>query len=190
MAKARVFRKGGFGVPWHIPRRPQPSTKQKAPPEPRMGPFSIVSASLFLELPLQNLDFLRECHVVADQAFDLADCVQNRRVVTPAETPADFRQRTQGEGLREVHRDLSRPHDIRGASRRQQVGTAHIVLPRDDPLDVLDLDPLGFLGPDQIAHLALGHLERHGMTRELVVREQSIERAFQIATIVRDGFPI
>ena len=94
MAKARVFRKGGFGVPWHIPRRPQPSTKQRPHPNRGWGLSPIVGASLFLQLPLQNLDFLRECHVVADQAFDLADRVQNRRVVTPAETPADFRQRT------------------------------------------------------------------------------------------------
>ncbi len=108
-------------------------------------------------------------------------------MIASAETPADLRQRPQGEGLCEVHRDLSRPHDIRGASRRQQVGTAHIILARHDPLDVLDLDPLRFLRTDQVAHLAFGHFERHGMTGELVMGEQAIERTFEIAAIVGDG---
>ena len=73
MAKARVFRKGAFGARWHIPRRPQPSTQQKGPARTVDGAFSpIVGASLFLQLPFQNLDFLRKGHVVADQAFDLA----------------------------------------------------------------------------------------------------------------------
>src|SRR5262249_59046885 len=118
LTKARVFRKGAFKAWWHIPRRPHPLHSKKAPPEPRTGSFSpIVGASLFLQLPLKNLDFLRKGHVVADQAFDLAHRVQDRRVIAPAETPADLRERSQGEGLREIHRDLSRPHDIRGASR-------------------------------------------------------------------------
>src|SRR5215470_3742034 len=152
------------------PQASTPSTQQKGPARTADGAFSpIVGASLFLQLPLKNLDFLRKGHVVADQAFDLAHRVQDRRVIAPAETPADLRERSQGEGLREIHRDLSRPHDIRGTSRREQVGTAHIILSRYDPLDVLDLDPLRLLRADQIAHLALGHLERHGMTGELVV---------------------
>src|SRR4029079_862090 len=188
VAKARVFRKGAFGARWHIPRRPQPSTQQKGPARTVNGALSpIVGASLFLQLPFQNLDFLRKGHVVADQAFDLTHRVEDRRVIATADTAGELRQRPQGQGLCEVHRDLSWPHDIRGASRRQQVGTAHIILARHDPLDVLDLDPLRFLRTDQVAHLALGHFERHGMAGELVMGEQAIERTFEIAAIVGDS---
>ena len=92
MAKARVFRKGAFEARWHIPRRPQPSTRQKGPARTVDGAFSpIVGASLFLQLPFQNLDFLRKGHVVADQAFDLAYCMEDRRVIASAKTPADLR---------------------------------------------------------------------------------------------------
>src|SRR5215813_6374885 len=115
------------------PQASTPSTQQKGPARTADGAFSpIVGASLFLQLPFQNLDFLRKGHVVADQAFDLAHRMKDRRVVTSAETPADLRQRPQGEGLCEVHSDLARPYYVCGTSRRQQVGTAHIILARHD----------------------------------------------------------
>src|SRR5262245_44777000 len=112
------FSQGRVWCAMAYPQRPQPSAPQKGPARTVDGAFSpIVGASLFLQLPLKKLDFLRKGHVVADQALDLAHRVQDRRVIASAETPADLRERSQGEGLREIHRDLSRPHDIRGASR-------------------------------------------------------------------------
>src|SRR5262249_18644897 len=54
------------------------------------------SRSLFLQLPLKDLDLLGQRHVVADKAFDLAHGMQNRGVIATAKAPADFRQRTQG----------------------------------------------------------------------------------------------
>jgi hypothetical protein len=50
------------------------------------------SAFSLLQLTLQDLDFSRERGIGPDQAFDLADCMKNRGVVTPAEPTADFGQ--------------------------------------------------------------------------------------------------
>ncbi len=86
-----------------------------------------------------------------------------------------------------VHRDLTRANHVGGAPRRQQVRPADIVLTGDDPLNVLDLDPLGLLRPHQVAHFALGHFQRHRGGVELAVGEQAIDRAFKVAAIVRDG---
>jgi hypothetical protein len=47
---------------------------------------------LFLQQPFQELDLLRQGGVGIDQAFDLAHCVQHRRMVAPAEPAADLRQ--------------------------------------------------------------------------------------------------
>ena len=60
-------------------------------------------------------------------------------------------------------------------------------MPRDHPLDVLDLDALGFLRADQVAHLALGHFQRHRLGVELAVRQQAVDGAFEIAAVVGDG---
>src|ERR1700722_9703001 len=57
---------------------------------------------------------------------------------------------------------------------------------RDDALDVLDLDALGLLRADQVADFALGQIHGHGLARELAVREQAVERAFEIAAVVSD----
>jgi hypothetical protein len=56
------------------------------------GLVSATDECLFLQLTFQDLDFLGQRHVVADQALDLAHRVQNRRVVATAEAPANFRQ--------------------------------------------------------------------------------------------------
>ena len=104
----------------------------------------------------------------------------NRRPISGSERK---RQR-----LGQIHRHLPRAHHIGGAARRQQVGAADVVLARHDALDVLDLDALGLLRTDQVAHLALGHFHRHRLAGELVVREQAVERAFEIAAVVGDRF--
>ena len=49
-------------------------------------------ARLFLQLPLEDLDFLGESHIVADQTFDLAHGMQHRGVVAATEAPADLGQ--------------------------------------------------------------------------------------------------
>ena len=75
------------------------------------------------------------------------------------------------------------------AVRREdkQVGAADIILPRHHALDVLDLDPLRLLRPDQVAHLVLGHLQRHRPVVELGVRQQAVDRAFEVAAVMGDG---
>src|SRR6186997_782570 len=119
-------------------RSPGPAQNKTAP----CGAVSRLGGSawlLFLQLPLEDFDLLGERHVVADQALDLSHGVEDRGVVAAAEPPADLRQRAQGQCLGEIHRHLARPHHIGGAARGQEVGAAHVVLPRDDPLNVLDL---------------------------------------------------
>src|SRR4029077_7787596 len=110
----------------------------------------------FLKLPLQGLDLLGQARVVANEILDLAHRVQDRGVVASAEPPADLRQRPQGQCLRQVHGELPGADHICGPARRQKVATADVVVASDDALDVLDLDPLGLLRPDQVADLALG----------------------------------
>ena len=45
----------------------------------------------------------------------------------------------------------------------------------------------GLLRADQVAHLALGHFQRHRLAGQLAVRQQAVERAFEIAAIMGDG---
>ncbi len=103
------MRKGGFLIPDHIPRAStapfvmaglvpaihalvswlktwMPGTRPGMTEDSPRG-----KAQLLLQLPLQDLDFLGQRHVVADQALDLAHRVQHRGVVAAAEAPADFR---------------------------------------------------------------------------------------------------
>ena len=91
MTKERVFRKSVFLARGHIPRRPQAAKKPKAPPVCGDGAFANrAPGSLFLQLPLEDFDLLGQRHIVADQAFDLAHCMQDRGVVTAAKAPADL----------------------------------------------------------------------------------------------------
>ena len=108
-------------------------------------------------------------------------------MVAPAKAAANLRQRPQRQGFREIHRDLTRTDHIGGAARGQEVAAADIILARDDPLDLLDLDPLGLLRADQIADFAFRHFERHRLAGELGMGEQAIERAFEIAAVMGDG---
>lgn len=57
----------------------------------------------------------------------------------------------------------------------------------DHALDVLDLDPLRLHRPDQIAHFALGHFQRHRGGVELAVCKEAVDRAFEIAAVMGDG---
>src|SRR6266550_2758856 len=91
----------------------------------------------FLQLPLQELDLLRQRGVAVHQVLDLAHRVQHGGVVAASEAPPDLGQRPQRQRLGQKHGDLARPHDIGGAPRREQISAAHIVLAGDDALDVL-----------------------------------------------------
>ena len=91
MAKERAFRKGTFLTRWHIPRRPQAGVKRKAPSAWDGALANPVRRGLFLQLPLEDLDFLSQRHIGADQALDLAHRVQDGGVVAATEPPADFR---------------------------------------------------------------------------------------------------
>src|SRR5205823_2965847 len=61
---------------------------------------------LFLQLPFQQIDFVRQRRVGIDKVFDLSHRMQNRGVVASAEAAADLRQRTQLERLGEVNSHL------------------------------------------------------------------------------------
>src|SRR5690242_533198 len=50
-----------------------------------------VYSGLLLQLSLEDFDLLSQCHVVADEALDLAHRVQHGGVVAATETPPDFR---------------------------------------------------------------------------------------------------
>src|SRR5882757_7198580 len=159
--------------------------------EPQVFPAihgSSASERSLLQLPLQDLDFVGQHGVIAHQSFDLADRMQHGGVVTSAKPAADLGQRTQGQRLSQIHRHLPRPDHVGGAARRQQVGAADIVLARDDALNVLDLDALGFLRTDQVAHLALGHFHRDRLTGQFVMRKQAVDGAIEIATGGSDRF--
>src|SRR5947207_8545745 len=109
-------------------------------------------------------------------------------MVATAEPSTDLRERTQCQGLGEIHRYLARTHHIGCAPRRQKVRAADIVLPRHHPVNVFDFDPLGLLRTDQIAHLALGHFERDWLAGQLAVSQKAVERAFEIAAVVGYAF--
>src|SRR6516162_8905208 len=86
-----------------------------------MAPFPSLphgrrAARSVLKLPLEALDFLGECGVVAGKRFDLAHRVQHGGVVPAAEPATDFGQRAQRQDLGEVHRHLPRPHHVGGAA--------------------------------------------------------------------------
>src|SRR5215813_7329454 len=141
----------------------------------------------FLQLPFQGFDLLGQGRIAADEVLDLAHGVQDRGVVASAEAAADLRQRPQGQCLRQVHGDLPRADHIGGAARRQKIAAADVVVARDHALDVLDLDPLGLLRPDQVADLALGEVHGDRLAGELAVGEEAVERAFEIAAVMGDG---
>src|SRR5215469_12031830 len=195
VARARVFRKGAGGRRRHLPNGfGRGSGGGRAGASWRKGrgawPAAWLLAGatdrrhLFLQLPLQQIDFFRQRRVGVDEVFDLSHRMQNRGVVASAEAAADLRQRTQRERLGEVHRHLPWTHDVCRAPRGQKVGAAHVILASDHPLDVLDFDALRVLRTDQVAHLALGHFQRHRLAGELAVSEKAVERAFEIAAVV------
>ena len=49
------------------------------------------------------------------------------------------------------------------------------------------LTRFGLLRTDEVAHRALGHVHGHRQAGELVVREQAVQRAVEVAAVVRDG---
>src|SRR6516165_819701 len=80
------------------------------------SPHGRGAARSVLKLPLEALDLLRECGVVAGKRFDLAHRVQHGGVGPAAEPATDFGQRAQRQDLGEVHRHLPRPHHVGGAA--------------------------------------------------------------------------
>src|ERR1700676_3987439 len=65
-----------------------------------------------LQLAFQRFDLFGECGILRHKGLDLAHGVQDRGVVASPEPAADFRQRTQRQGLRQIHRNLTRANDI------------------------------------------------------------------------------
>ena len=81
-ASAAAFLRGGGQLPGSKTRMPGKSGA------PRRSARAEV---LLLQLSLEDLDFLGQCHVAAHQALDLAYSVQHGGVVAAAEAPADLR---------------------------------------------------------------------------------------------------
>jgi len=111
VTKERAFRKGDVPSPRHFPKGIHNGRRLAAHastagcpshlagwtrtrmPGSRPGIASSVRGTrLFLQLPLEDLDFLGESHIVADQTFDLAHGMQHRGVVAATEAPADLGQ--------------------------------------------------------------------------------------------------
>ncbi len=63
---------------------------------------------VFLDEPLQQFHFLRQLGVTAHLAFNLAHRMQHSRMVTPAKTATDLRQRARRHHFGQIHRDLTR----------------------------------------------------------------------------------
>jgi hypothetical protein len=92
------------------------------------------------ELARQQADVGVELGVAGAQLLDLADGVDHRRVVAPAEAAADVGQRLGRQLLRQIHRDLARPGDFAGAAGRGHLGLADAVMLGDLGLDLVDRD--------------------------------------------------
>src|SRR5690606_3090122 len=84
------------------------STRRYKPDTP--GEYS--AGELLLQHPLQKFDLLAEIAVILHHLLDLAHRMQHGRMVAPAEASPDFGERTRGHRLREIHRDLARPHHV------------------------------------------------------------------------------
>ncbi len=102
-------------------------------------------------------------------------------MVASAETAPDFRERTQRQHLREIHRDLARADHVRRAPRGQQIRAGDVVVLRDDAKDVLDPDSARIGRAHEIADHLVGKLRGHGLLIELAVMQEPRHRRFQIA---------
>jgi len=78
---------GGDKAPARVPRGIDPG-----PEGP--GVFNPGRCRSLLQLAFQRLDFGRKRVIGSYQRFDLADCMQDRRMVPSAKAAADFRQGT------------------------------------------------------------------------------------------------
>src|SRR5262249_24941331 len=137
------------------------------------APRRRLRGALLLQLAFEQLDLFGKRGVWAHETFDLSWGVSQGCMIATVETSTALRERTQRQGLGEIHRHLLRAHHIGRAPRRQKVRAADIVLPRHHPLNVFDFDPLRILRTDQVAHLAFGHFERDWLAGQLAVSQKS-----------------
>src|SRR6266404_6947730 len=111
-----------------------------------------------LQLALEQLHVLRNRKIGDLELLDLADGMHDRGVVTIAEALADLRQAQGGELLGEIHRDLARPGDRAGATRRAHLGELDVVVRRHSLLDLIDRDLAVGLA-QQVVQDVLRHLD-------------------------------
>src|SRR3569833_552646 len=97
-------------------------------PAPRRIRPQGVKLRSVVEKPLQLLKLVSEVWILADFALDLADRVQDRRVVPAAEPPPDFGEGTRGQMLREIHSDLAGPYVGTMTTLRQQISLRDAVV--------------------------------------------------------------
>src|SRR5690242_5574805 len=97
-----------------------------------------LQVALALEHLGEEIHFLAEERILADQRLNAAAGMQHRGVVAAAEAPADLRQRAGGELARQVHRHLPGARHPAGPLRRMEVLDVELVEFSRLPLDVLD----------------------------------------------------
>ena len=71
---------------------------------------------------------------------------------------------------------------------RKAVAAADVVTKGDDPIEFLDLTLRGSAGRMRSRTLPLGEIERDTLAGELADGEQPVQRAFEVASIVGNGF--
>ena len=108
--------------------------------------------------------------------------MQHRGVVAAAEQLADFRQALLCQFLGQVHGDLARPGDIRGAALRIHVGNLDIEEVGHRFLDVFHGN-LAVLHRQQVLQGFLDDINRYIFAMETRVREDLAQRAFQLAHV-------
>jgi hypothetical protein len=74
VTKESVLRKSGRSAGPYFPRASTRRRESKMAPSTQDGAFvdRVGYRGLFLQLPFEDLDFLRQRHIIADETFDLA----------------------------------------------------------------------------------------------------------------------
>ncbi len=122
---------------------------------------------------------------ILQDALDLIDRVDHRRVVTAAEALADRRQRRLGEVATQVHGDLTRVGDLRGAFVAAQFADVHAELTRDLALYHLDRDRLRVAVREDVLQRLLGEVDVDRSAGDRGVADDPAQGALELADVGR-----
>ncbi|MEA3057905.1 MAG: hypothetical protein QOF34_720, partial [Sphingomonadales bacterium] len=106
-----------------------------------MSGTAATGARLAFELAHQQSDIRVELGIRRPQLLDLAHGVDHRRMIAPAEAPADIGQRLGRQLLGQLHRNLARAGDLASPARGRHLGLANAIMLGDLGLDLVDRDP-------------------------------------------------